>query len=193
METSKVRYVCLFLSVTILLAHWNLILFCFSLKQRTFNAFPLTLDERYEIQQLILGRKVYSIFAWWSSSNIRSLFLFLWFQVISFYSVPSKTSLKAIIILVIWNVTPSILSPWMFSKCVHIYSFYYVPKYPLPSTSTSLIMSWTSASVGFWPARRIAAWSSWKKHEIVSTYSKVFYQSPKYSAEDKDFSLDFGH
>ena len=87
METSKVRYVCLFLSVTILLAHWNLILFCFSLKQRTFNAFPLTLDERYEIQQLILGRKVYSIFAWWSSSNIRSLFLFLWFQVISFYSV----------------------------------------------------------------------------------------------------------
>ena len=86
METSKVRYVCLFLSVTILLAHWNLILFCFSLKQRTFNAFPLTLDERYEIQQLILGRKVYSIFAWWSSSNIRSLFLFLWFQVISFYS-----------------------------------------------------------------------------------------------------------
>ena len=86
METSKVIYVCLFLSVTILLAHWNLILFCFSLKQRTFNAFPLTLDERYEIQQLILGRKVYSIFAWWSLSNIRSLFLFLWFQVISFYS-----------------------------------------------------------------------------------------------------------
>ena len=87
METSKVRQICLFLSVTMLLGHWNLILFCFSLKQRTFNAFPLTLDERYEIQQLILGRKVYSIFAWWSSSNIRSLFLFLWFQVISFYSV----------------------------------------------------------------------------------------------------------
>ena len=69
-----------------MLAHWNLILFCLSLKLRTFNTFPLTLDVRYEIQQLILDKKVYSIFASLSSSNIRELFLSLWFQVISFYS-----------------------------------------------------------------------------------------------------------
>ena len=39
----------------------NLILF--SLKTKNFNTFPLTLDVKYKIHQLILDKKVYSIFA----------------------------------------------------------------------------------------------------------------------------------
>lgn len=38
----------------------NLILF--PLKTKNFNTFPLTLDVKYKIHQLILDRKVYSVF-----------------------------------------------------------------------------------------------------------------------------------
>ena len=39
----------------------NLILF--PLKTKNFNTFPLTLDVKYKMHQLILDNKVYSIFA----------------------------------------------------------------------------------------------------------------------------------